>query len=524
MELLGRQRLYPDVRSNDLPGTALKLNDDLTPDGRAVVTTDVPARLDRLPWGRFHWLVVMALGTTWVLDGLEVTLAGSLAGALRESPLLHFSAADVGLANSAYVCGAVTGALVFGWLTDRLGRKRLFSITLLLYLLAAAATAFAWNLPSYALMRFLTGAGIGGEFSAINSAIQELIPPRFRGRTDLAVNGSFWVGAAIGGAGSIVLLDPNLINPEYGWRLAYFIGAAIGVPILALRRFIPESPRWLMLHGRAGEAEVVVEGIERRFTASGHLLPPATGRVRLHERAFTPFADVATTLIRRYPRRAILCLGLMTAQAFFYNAIFFTYAMLLTDFYGVSASQVGWYVLPFALGNILGPLLLGPLFDTIGRKPMIAFTYAMSAVLLFVTGLLFRGGVLSATTQTMAWSATFFFASAAASSASLTVAENFPLEVRALAIAIFYALGTGLGGIAAPSLFGVLIESGSRDRVLLGYLLACILMAGAAVLALWLGERTERRALEDVAPPLSSADPYRAMDNDMNEPPTCARS
>jgi MFS family permease len=459
--------------------------------------------LDRLPWGRFHWLVIVALGVTWILDGLEVTLAGSLSGALRDSPAMHLSTVEVGIAASGYVAGAVTGALFFGWLTDRLGRKRLFSVTLTLYLLAAAGTAFSWDLSSYAVMRFLTGAGIGGEFSAINSAIQELIPPRYRGRTDLAVNGGFWLGAAFGGAASLVLLDPHVIDPDYGWRLAYFSGAAIGVPILLLRRFIPESPRWLMLHGRAAEAGSVVGEIEARFVREGHALAPVHGGTRLQDRAFTPFADVFHALVRLYPRRTVLCLGLMIAQAFFYNAIFFTYAMLLTDFYGVSANLVGWYVLPFALGNVLGPLLLGPLFDTIGRKPMIVFTYAASAVLLLLTGLLFRAGVLNATTQTMAWSTTFFFASAAASSANLTVAENFPLEVRALSIAIFYALGTGVGGIAAPWLFGVLIESGSRGRVLSGYLLASTLMALAAGLALWLGERAERRSLEDVAPPLA---------------------
>ena len=468
-----------------------------------IIESDVPARLDRLPWGRFHWLVVVALGVTWILDGLEVTLAGSLAGALRNSPALQFSASDVGFANSAYVAGAVAGALFFGWLTDRLGRKRLFSVTLLVYLFAAAGTAFAWDLPSYALMRFLTGAGIGGEFTAINSAIQELIPARRRGQVDLTVNGSFWVGAAIAGAGSLVLLDPRWIDAELGWRLAFFIGAAIGVPILLLRRFIPESPRWLLLHGRAGEAEAVVAAIEARFVADGHVLAPVGAKLRLHNRAFTPFADVARVLLRRYPRRSVLCLGLMIAQAFFYNAIFFTHAMLLIDFYGVDANKVGWYVLPFALGNVAGPLLLGRLFDTVGRKPMIVFTYAASAALLLATGLAFRAGALDALTQTLAWSATFFFASAAASGANLTVAENFPLEVRALAIAIFYALGTGLGGIAAPWLFGILIESGSRDRVLLGYVLASALMFLAAALALWLGERAEGRPLEAVAPPLS---------------------
>jgi MFS family permease len=472
-----------------------------------IVQTDVPARLDRLPWGRFHSMVVVALGITWILDGLEVTLGGSLAGALRQSPTLRFTPAEVGLVNSAYIAGAVTGALFFGWLTDRWGRKRLFSITLTLYLLAAAGTAFSWNLPTFLLMRLLTGAGIGGEYSAINSAIQELIPARFRGRADLAINGSFWLGAALGGAGTLVLLDPAWIDPEFGWRAAFFIGAAIGIPILFLRRFVPESPRWLMVHGRPREAEAIVEGVETGFVEGGHVLPPpAVGRVRLRTRRATGLGEVFVTLLRRYPRRVILCLGLMVSQAFFYNAIFFTYAMMLTDFYGVSGNDVGWYLLPFALGNVLGPLLLGKLFDTVGRKPMIALTYAGSALLLLATGLLFHAALLTATTQTVAWSATFFFASAAASSANLTVAESFPLEVRALAVGIFYALGTGLGGIAAPVLFGVLIESGSRDQVLLGYLFACALMGAAALLALRLGERLERRPLEQVAAPLSSLD------------------
>jgi MFS family permease len=462
-----------------------------------------------LPWGRFHSLVIAALGITWILDGLEVTLAGSLAGALRDSKVLQFSTQDVGFASSAYVGGAVSGALLFGWLTDRLGRKKLFSVTLLLYLVAAAGTAFSWDLPSYAVMRFLTGAGIGGEFSAINSAIQELIPARFRGRTDLMVNGSYWFGAAFGGAGSLVLLDPNWINPEYGWRLAYFSGAVIGLPILLLRRAIPESPRWLMLHGRAAEAGEVVDGIEAGFTEAGTVLTPASGRLRLRDRALTPFGDVLHALLKLYPRRAVLCMGLMTAQAFFYNAIFFTYAMMLIDFYHVGPTIVGAYVIPFALGNVLGPLLLGWLFDTLGRRPMIVLTNAASAGLLLITGYLFQAGMLNAATQTLAWCVTFFFASAAASAANLTVAENFPLEVRALAIAIFYAIGTGLGGIVAPSLFGILIESGSRGRVFAGYLLASTLMAGAAVLAAVLAERTERRSLEDVAPPLSTApDPW----------------
>ena len=446
--------------------------------------------------------MVIALGITWILDGLEVTLAGSVAGALRESPVLQFSASDVGLANSAYLVGAVGGALFFGWLTDRWGRKRLFSITLGVYLLATAGTAFAWDLPSFALMRFLTGAGIGGEYSAINSAIQELVPARRRGWTDLAINGSFWIGAALASGVSLILLDPRIVDPELGWRLAFFGGAAIGLVILVLRRFLPESPRWLAAHGRAEEAERVLEDIERRVAADGHTLapvPPAEARVR--PRRSTPMGEVFLTLFRVYPRRTFLCILLMAAQAFFYNAIFFTYAMMLTDFYAVPSAHVGYYILPFAAGNVLGPLLLGSLFDSWGRRPMIMLTYALSGILLAATGFAFAAGLLTATTQTLCWSVIFFFASAAASAAYLTVAESFPLEMRALAIAIFYALGTLLGA-GAPWIFGLLIESGSRGQVLIGYLLGAALMLLAAAVTKTHGIAAERKALEDVARPL----------------------
>jgi len=468
-----------------------------------IVTTSVPARLDRLPWGRFHWLVVVALGITWILDGLEVTLAGSVAGALRESPALRFSASDVGLASSAYLAGAVAGALFFGWLTDRLGRKKLFSITVLVYLTATAATAFSWDLPSFVLFRFLTGAGIGGEYSAINSAIQELIPARRRGWTDLVINGSFWVGAAMAGGASIILLDPRIVDPEIGWRFAFFGGAAIGLVILFLRRHIPESPRWLIIHGHPEKAEAIVADIEARFERAGHALPPPTHEARLRCRRSTALGEVFAALVRLYPRRTILGLCLMAAQAFLYNAIFFTYAMMLTDFYGVPSDRTGYYVLPFALGNVLGPLLLGRLFDTVGRKAMIVLTYAASGALLAASGLLFQQGLLDATTQTLCWSVTFFFASAAASSAYLTVAEAFPLEVRALAIALFYAFGTGIGGVLAPWAFATLIESGSREQVLGGYLFASALMGLAALAAALLGIRSERQPLESVARPLS---------------------
>jgi MFS family permease len=468
-----------------------------------VIETDVPARLDRLPWSRFHWLVVVALGITWILDGLEVTLSGSVAGALRESPVLRFTAADVGLANSAYLAGAVTGSLFFGWLTDRLGRKKLFSLTLLLYLAATAGTAFAWDLPSFALLRFLTGAGIGGEYSAINSAIQELIPARRRGWTDLVINGSFWIGAALAGGVSVILLDPRLFDPDLGWRIAFFSGAAIGLVILLLRRFLPESPRWLIIHGRPEDADRIVADIEAGVVAQGHVLAPVTGKARLRGRRFTPLGEVARTIVRTYPDRAMLGLVLMAAQAFLYNAIFFTYAMMLTDFYGVPAERAGWYVLPFAAGNVAGPLLLGRMFDTVGRRPMIVATYGISGLLLAATGWLFHQGLLDATTQTLCWSITFFFASAAASSAYLTVAESFPIEIRALTIAIFYALGTGLGGVLAPWIFGLLIESGSRTQVMGGYLLAAGLMIGAAAMAWRYALDSEWQPLESVARPLS---------------------
>jgi MFS family permease len=469
-----------------------------------IVETDIPARLDRLPWGRFHTLVVAALGITWILDGLEVTLAGSLAGALKESPLLHFSNSDVGFVSSAYLAGAVLGALFFGWLTDRLGRKKLFFITLTVYLIATALTALSWNLASFALFRFLTGAGIGGEYAAINSTIQELVPARVRGWCDLVINGSFWVGAALGALGSLVLLDPAVINPETGWRLAFLIGAALALIIFFMRMRLPESPRWLMTHGQPEQALRVVEGIEARFAE----LPPAVAlpRVRLRGRAATPLWEVAETLFRRHRQRAYVGLALMAAQAFFYNAIFFTYALILTDFYGVASDHVGWYLLPFAAGNFLGPVLIGRLFDTQGRRPMIAFTYIMSGALLAGTGWLFARDLIGAETQTLCWMAIFFFASAAASSAYLTVSETFPLEIRALAIAFFYAVGTGIGGIVGPSLFGALIDTGSRLSVFGGYLLGATLMMLAGAIAWRWGVAAERKPLELVARPLTFID------------------
>ncbi|MGF6396185.1 MFS transporter [Pseudomonas plecoglossicida] len=469
-----------------------------------VYCTDIPARLDRLPWTRFHTLLVMALGITWLLDGLEVTLAGSLSGALKASPVLAMSNTEIGLAGATYIAGAVLGALLFGWLTDRLGRRKLFFITLFLYIGATAATAFSWSLSSFLLFRFLTGAGIGGEYTAINSTIQEFTPARFRGWVDLTINGTFWIGAALGAVGAIVLLDPAVAGSELGWRLCFGIGAVLGLVIVLMRLWIPESPRWLVIHNQPEQAERIVATIEQRYHRRGIALPPLQGpALGLRARDHTPLGEVWRSLFVANRQRALVGLTLLTAQAFFYNAIFFTYALVLTDFYGVPAAQVGWYILPFALGNFCGPLLLGRMFDVLGRRIMISATYWLSGVLLAVSGYLFQQQLLDVTQQTLAWMVIFFFASAAASSAYLTVAETFPLEIRALAIAVFYAFGTGLGGLIGPTLFGALIETGERQNVLYGYLIGAALMIVAALAqALW-GVAAERRPLEQVARPLS---------------------
>ena len=472
----------------------------------ATFTTRIPHRLDRLPWSRFHWLVVVALGVTWILDGLEVTLVGSLAGAIHNSPSLRLTETQVGLTASAYLLGAVLGALLFGWLADRLGRKKLFTVTVLVYLTATIATGFSWDFWSFAFFRFLTGAGIGGEYSAVNSAIQELIPARRRGTTDLAVNGTFWGGAAIGALSSVVLLDPRVIDPELGWRLAFGIGGALSLIVLFLRRWIPESPRWLMTHGRKEEAEKIVAEIEEWVERENGPLPAVAGApIAINPRSHTTLGEVATTLFRTYPKRAVLGIVLMACQAFCYNAVFFTYALVLTKFYGIASEHIGWFMLPFALGNLMGPLTLGHLFDSIGRRIMITATYGIAGVLMALTGLAFAQGWLSAWEQTAAWTVIFFFASAAASAAYLTVGESFPLEMRAMGIALFYAFGTAVGGVVGPTLFGWLIEGGQRTDIMWGYLLGAALMLIAAGTEWMLGFAAEGRSLEDVARPLSHA-------------------
>ena len=467
------------------------------------IESHVPARLDRLPWSRWHWLIVVALGATWILDGLEVTLAGSLGAILTHRETLALTDTQVGATATFYLIGAVLGALVFGYATDRLGRKRLFFITVAVYLIATALTAFSWSFASYAFFRALTGAGIGGEYAAINSAIDELIPARVRGRVDLIINGSYWIGAALGSTATIFLLDPHRLPIWLGWRFAFGIGAILGLIVIFFRRWIPESPRWLMIHGYENEAERIVDEVEREVigtTLPMNDAPPTRIRTRTH----TPWREIWNAIVHEYRRRSVLGFVLMLTQAFFYNAIFFTYGLVLMRFYNVPANDVGGYLLPFALGNVLGPLLLGHLFDTVGRKPMISATYIISGVLLALTGWLFQAGLLTAQTQTLAWSVIFFVASAAASSAYLTVSEIFPLEIRALAIAIFYAIGTFAGGVGAPLLFGWIIGTGSSSALFIGYLIGAALMILGGLVEAWIGVPAERCALEHVAPPLSS--------------------
>jgi MFS family permease len=469
----------------------------------AFVTTNIPQRMDRLPWARWHWHVVGALGITWLLDGLEVSIVASLGPTLTHPDTLRLTQSEVGLTASAYLAGSVFGALVFSYLTDRQGRKKWFMITLALYLTATVLTAFAWDLVSFMFFRFLTGAGIGGEYAAINSAIDELIPARNRGHTDLAINGTWWLGSAAGALMTLLLLNPAVVPESVGWRLCFVFGAVLGVAIIIVRRIIPESPRWLMTHDRVSDAEAVVSEIERQVAHDrGLSLSDPQGTITVHARPHATIATVARELFQSYPRRTVLGIGLMVTQSFMYNAVSFTYPLLLTTYYAVPSADIGLYILPFALGNFLGPLLLGRFFDTVGRKPMISLTYGIAGILLGLAGYLFWTGSLTLSTHMLFWSAIFFFASAGASAAYLTVSEVFPMEIRAMAIAFFFIVAQG-AGVAAPWLYGMLVET-SATSVFYGYLLGGGMMLLGALIELWLGVNAERKSLEQLAPPLST--------------------
>ncbi|WP_239137278.1 MFS transporter [Sphaerisporangium rufum] len=473
-----------------------------------VVRSLVPARLDRLPWSRFHTRMVVALGVAWVLDGMEITIAGAVGSVLRDQRTLGLTSFQVGLTATGYLLGEVAGALVFGRLSDRFGRRRLFVLTLGLYLVANGITAFSPNLAFLMFFRFLAGAGIGGEYAAIHSAVDELVPATHRGRVDLAVSGTYWLGAMLGTASTYVLLDPRLLPVDLGWRLGLLIGPLIGALVWGLRRRLPESPRWLLMHGRADEADGEVSAIEAAVERSGRPVPPvdAGQAIELRPHGTPSYREVARVLVREHPRRSVLGGTLLVSQSFLYNAIFFTYVLVLDAFYGVAPRDASKYLFLFALGNLAGPLLLGPLFDVLGRRVMISSTYLVSGVLLGVTGALFAGGALTAVTQTLLWSVIFFFASAAASAGYLTVSELFPLEIRALAIALFFALAQTAGALG-PSLFGALIgDRANPDPAGLfhGYLLAAGVMVVAGLVALALAVPAERRPLEHVTRPLSA--------------------
>jgi MFS family permease len=473
------------------------------------IETDIPARLDRLPWSRFHWKVIIGLGTVWILDGLEVTIVSSISGRLSEKGAgVGISAGDVsGLAASLYVAGACVGALIFGQLTDRFGRKRLFMVTLGVYLLATVLTALSFSSLWFFVFRFLTGLGIGGEYSAINSAIDELIPAKHRGHADISINGSYWGGAIGGSLLAVLALNTSVFPLDVGWRLCFAFGAVLGLGILLIRRNVPESPRWLFIHGHEDEAERVVRGIEEEVREqTGQEPPEPEGTITVRQRRTIPLSLIVRSVLTLYPRRTVLGLALFVSQAFLYNAILFSLGFMLKTFFGVASGDVPYFIAIFAVGNLLGPLTLGRLFDTVGRKPMIAGTYILSGCLLLITALLFKGGQFTLAGFIIALMAVFFFASAGVSAAYLTVSEIFPLETRALCIAVFYAVGTGVGGIVGPLLFAHLIESGKLSQVFVGFLIGAVAMIIGGIAELLVGVKAERVSLESLARPLTAAD------------------
>lgn len=470
------------------------------------VESDIPARMDRLPWSKWHWLIVFALGTSWLLDGLQVTLAGSLAGILENrSGGLGLTDQQVTGSATIYLVGAVCGAMLFGYLTDRLGRRKLFLITLATYSLATLASAFAWNFWSFGLFRLITGLGIGGEYAAINSAVDELIPGRLRGTVDIVVNGTFWVGASFGCVASLYLLSGHGVAPNLGWRIAFGIGAILGGGVLLLRLRVPESPRWLMLRGREKDAQKIVAGIEEGIKKQkGDLPKPEDERLKITPRDHTPWSDIFRNMLGDNRQRSILGLVLMAAQAFFFNAVFFTYGLVVKKFFHVSDKEMPLHLLPFAIASFAGPLVLGKLFDKIGRKPMITATYGTAGLLLVAAAVPFATGTIGMRGFGIALSVVFFIASSASSAAYLTVSEIFPLEIRAFAIAVFYAIGTLLGGVSAPYLFGLLIASGNKSYVAIGYGVGALLMIIAAVCEFFIGVEAAGRSLESVSKPLQS--------------------
>jgi MFS family permease len=471
--------------------------------------TLIPARIDRLPWSKFHTRMVAALGVAWILDGLEITVASAVADTLSKPETLNLSSTAVGLLATVYLAGEVVGALFFGHLSDRLGRRNLFMITLAVYLIGSGLTALTlgngagWVFFLY-VTRFIAGMGIGGEYAAINSAIDELIPARYRGRVDIAVNGTYWAGAVLGTIGTYIML--NQLELTSGWRLGFLIGPVLGLVILLVRRNLPESPRWQVMNGRSKEAEKSIALIEREVEESGRELPPVDESKAMDVKPADKIGFVALTrvLFREYPRRAILGASMMISQSFLYNAFFFTYTLVLGKFYGVPSESTPLYLIAFAVGNLVGPLMIGHYFDTVGRRTMISGTYVVSGALLALSAFLFAAGTFNAITQTMAWCVIFFFASAGASSAYLTVSEIFPLEVRAKAIAVFFSIAQCFGALG-PVIYGAMIGDGSsRVALFWGYLLGAAVMIAGGLIARFLAVDAEGKSLEDIAIPLGA--------------------
>jgi MFS family permease len=474
------------------------------------IRSTIPARLDRLRWTPFHTRLVIGLGAAWVLDGLSVTIASSVTSKLTQPNTLNLTTTQAASIGTVYLVGEVIGALVFGRLSDQLGRRKLFTWTLAVYLVGTGLTAFTakgsgWIIYLYAT-RIIAGLGIGGEYSAINSAIDEMMPARYRGRTDVWINGTYWLGAILGTLGSFLLL--NSMRPNEGWRVAFLLGPALAVVILFVRRNLPESPRWLITHGHAQEAEEQMRKIEEMAVRDGQRLDPVPEDAAITivpERRYG-YLTLLRVAFRRYPQRAILGATLMITQSFLYNAIFFTYALVLTKFYHVTNNAVPVYGLAFAVGNLAGPLLLGHLFDTLGRKKMIAGTYLLSGAMLAASAWLFDAGVLHAAAQTFIWIVVFFFASAGASAGYLTVSEIFPIEIRAEALAVFFALAQVVGAVG-PAFYGALIGNGlNRTGLTIGYLVGGGIMILGGLVEVFLGIDAEGKPLEEIAAPLTEAD------------------
>ncbi len=471
-----------------------------------VLKTHIPARLDRLPWSKFHWRIVIGLGTVWILDGLEVTIVGAVASRLTEKGSgISINASQIGTAAAIYVAGACLGALFFGQLTDRFGRKKLFMLTLGVYITATVLTAFATTPLWFFICRFFTGSGIGGEYAAINSAIDELIPARARGQVDIGINGSFWVGSLLGSLAALLFLDEAIFAADFGWRLSFGIGAILGVGILIVRRHVPESPRWLFIHGREEEAERIVDSIEAEVEEeSGQELDEPREAITVRQRKAIPFREIAKVAFTQYPKRAWLGFLLFVGQAFLYNAITFNLGTILGKYFNVGSGTIPVYTVLFAVGNFLGPFLLGRLFDTVGRKPMISGTYILAAGGGAVLAVLMLGSSLTSWSFIAIVGVTFFFASAGASAAYLTVSEVFPMETRALAIAFFYAIGTAVGGITGPLLFGRLIGSGHESTVAIGFFIGAAVMLIGGLAEIFLGVKAERQSLENIAKPITA--------------------